>query len=133
MLFIKMLSKIQPTISKNWKVEAWLIQGSPKKERKRIPQVSKKKQLRLKEGWGEAALFLLIWNESPHICIVCWSSIPEPKTFCFSHKLSKGRYPEYRLNPKNIALVCSMECHSAHDLSNVWNDIELISSLQIHF
>lgn len=105
-----MLSKIQPTISKNWKVEAWLIQGSPKKERKRIPQVSKKKQLRLKETWGEAALFLLIWNERDHNCEECGRQLYTPRPHNFDHKIGKAHGESYRLNKSNIVLVC-FACH----------------------
>jgi hypothetical protein len=76
-----------------------------------------------------------IWNTRPQWCEQCgvnidkalvpfiWSEDPATKEKvqklirpeCFAHKLAKGLYPKHRLNPDNIALVCSKDCHHLID------------------
>ena len=111
-----MFPKIQPTISKKWKVEAGIIAWSPKKERKRISQVSKKKQLRLKETWGEAALFLLIWNKREHCCEDCSKVLYIPRAHNFDHIIPKSRWEEYRLSEDDIKLIC----YWCHHMKTFW-------------
>lgn len=61
---------------------------------------------------GEREVFLRIWEDRPHCCEVCRVAIAEAKAGNFSHILPKGTYPERRLDPANIALLC-LDCHNA--------------------
>lgn len=61
---------------------------------------------------GELALFQQIWNERPHTSEISGRSLGEFSIHYFSHILTKGAYPSYRLEQKNIKLVTSDE----HDL-----------------
>lgn len=64
---------------------------------------------------GEKKLFYKIWQERPHICVNCKVNLGnEAKTFNFAHIKPKGLYPELRLDPFNIILLC-YECHYALD------------------
>ena len=64
---------------------------------------------------GEKELFLQIWSERPHLCVNCNKDLgTEPRTFFFSHILSKGAHPEKRLLKNNIQLLC-YQCHHAYD------------------
>lgn len=50
-----------------------------------------------------------------HICDLCGVYLGEiPKSFYFSHILSKGAYPAYKLNPENLMLNC-FDCHQKWD------------------
>ena len=99
------------------------------KKLKPIPKISQKKKERIKKEWNEADLFREIWWEREHICEICWKFIPEPRPECFSHILSKGRYPALRYNKKNLVICCGILCHSENDRRNAWNDIELIKKI----
>ena len=55
---------------------------------------------------GELALFQTIWATRPHKCSVCDANIPEFDTWVFSHVLSKGAFPRFRLYDKNIVIKC---------------------------
>lgn len=64
-----------------------------------------------KNPTGEKALFLEIWDERSHVCSCCSAALgEEPKPIFFSHLLSKGAYPAFRLLKRNIWLKCE-ECH----------------------
>lgn len=68
-----------------------------------------------KKNTGERELFLEIWNERIHYCINCKSYLGnEPLVHFFSHIKPKGKYPELRLDKKNIQLLC-YDCHYAFD------------------
>ena len=99
------------------------------KKQKPIPKISQKKKERIKKEWSEADLFREIWWERSHNCEICWKFIPEPRPECFSHVLSKGRYPGLRYNKRNIKILCSIDCHHESDRRNAWNDIELIKKI----
>ena len=99
------------------------------KKLKPIPKISQKKKERIKKEWSEADLFREIWWERSHNCEICWKFIPEPRPECFSHILSKGRYPALRYNKRNIVLCCQILCHKENDRRNAWNDIELIKKI----
>lgn len=74
---------------------------------------------------GEGALFEEIWNERRHQCEACFKPIDEACSHNFSHALPKNAYPDYRLDERNIDLLC-MDCHNLwhqkydklHDLPN---------------
>ena len=99
------------------------------KKLKPIPKISQKKKERIKKEWNEADLFREIWWEREHICEICWKFIPEPRPECFSHILSKGRYPALRYMKSNVSIVCDQNCHKENDRRNAWNDIELIKKI----
>lgn len=64
---------------------------------------------------GEAELFRQIWEERGHCCTNCKAFLgSQPRTFFFAHIKPKGNYPELRLDPTNIRLLC-LECHRAYD------------------
>lgn len=98
------------------------------KNKKPLKKISNKKRERLKKWESEKALFLAIWQSRWHFCEICGKQIHEPKSWCFAHRLSKWRYPEYRLYDKNIALVCSIDCHHTLDSQNIGKDIEIINN-----
>lgn len=145
-LIITMIPKSAPMPPSDWKRKCWLITDAPPKlkpvwqinaeaferqKRKKISPISQKKRDRLKKEWTEKALFFSVWQSRAdrhgrHWCEVCGCEVKEPRAWCFSHNLSKWRYPEYRLFDKNITLVCSPECHQENDRRNKGRDQEFI-------
>ena len=70
-----------------------------------------------KQG-GECELFQKIWNKRSHYCQVCFVGLGDiPRAIFFSHILSKGAYPNYRLNEENIWLCCD-DCHRQWEVGN---------------
>ena len=64
---------------------------------------------------GQKELFLKIWGERPHYCVVCNNFLGhEPLAHYFAHLLPKGTYPKFKLNPENIELFC-LNCHQDFD------------------
>lgn len=60
---------------------------------------------------GELAFFMQIWDERPHYCEISKEFLGDDFSVSFfSHVLTKGAYPEARLDPENILLV-SNEIH----------------------
>jgi hypothetical protein len=82
-----------------------------------------------RQSTGQKELFQRIWNTRVHKCYLCSEYIPEMKSFCFAHILSKWRYPEYKFEENNIALVCSQDCHKKLDSINAHRDHEIIQEL----
>ena len=67
---------------------------------------------------GEKALFYKIWQTRPHVCTNCKEYLGnEAKAWHFAHIKPKGLYPELRLDPDNIRLLC-YECHYALDFQS---------------
>jgi hypothetical protein len=62
---------------------------------------------------GEKEVFRRIWDaaDGNAKCLTCGVHIHEGKAINFSHLLPKGKYPEYRLDERNIVLQCG-DCHS---------------------
>lgn len=108
---------------------------------KPIAQIGKKRRERIDNGWSETDMNREIWNTRPHCCEQCWLVMEkalEPfiwiddakgekvqklvRPECFAHKLAKKMYPKHRLDPRNITLVCSRDCHKLVDLE--WSDLE---------
>ncbi len=95
-----------------------------------FPKTFKTPKSNRKKKW-QKELFLEVWNNRIHNCVVCKKHIPEQLTYCFAHILSKWVYPEHKFNPDNIALVCSLDCHHELDSINSGNQQELIKKLCI--
>jgi len=67
---------------------------------------------------GEKPMFFKIWQERPHYCTNCKIHLGvEARAFHFAHIKPKGLYPELRLDPENIRLLC-YECHYALDFQS---------------
>ena len=80
------------------------------------PKAAKKKwRPGPRKATGELAIFEYVWITRERKCEICSARIHEFKAWRGAHKLPKGTFPEYRLIPQNIALVCSVECHGAVD------------------
>ena len=70
---------------------------------------------RRRKPTGEKKLFFKIWSERPHICVNCKDYLGhEARAHNFAHIKPKGLYPELRLDPSNIMLLC-YACHYAYD------------------
>lgn len=82
-----------------------------------LPAKKSKKPWRPKarKATGERELFAEVWAARPHRCELCGAPIREAAPWCFAHIKPKGTFPELRLDPSNIRLVCSMECHHEVD------------------
>ena len=66
---------------------------------------------------GELELFKEIWNERPHICEVDGKPLGAFSVGLFSHVLTKGAYPGFRLYKKNIVL-CRLKWHQQWEIGN---------------
>lgn len=67
---------------------------------------------------GEREMFLEIWQERPHVCVKCGRPLGDiPHAAFFSHKKSKGAYPELRLVKNNVELVC-FTCHQKYEFGD---------------
>lgn len=106
---------------------------------KPISKIGKKRKDRILNEWSETDMNREIWNTRPQWCEQCgcevknafmwtenWKGEKVQKLIrpeCFAHKLAKGMYPQHRLNPDNIALVCSTDCH--HLIDEEWSNLEM--------
>jgi 5-methylcytosine-specific restriction endonuclease McrA len=64
---------------------------------------------------SQKELFRKIWREREPECSVCEEPLYDPpKSYYFSHVLPKGTYPEFKLFPENIILLC-LDCHQKLD------------------
>jgi hypothetical protein len=73
-----------------------------------------KTKIKTKKKTGELDVFIEIWNERPHFSQVSGKPITVFSVWCFAHILSKGAYPSYRLDKRNIYLVLPEE-HVLYD------------------
>ena len=71
---------------------------------------------------GELSVFKEIWSERPHVCQVTDKPIYQFDIRCFSHILSKGSYPSYRKDKRNIWLVLP-EIHDRWEFKDRSNPI----------
>ena len=63
-------------------------------------------------------VFVIYWNEKPHICQSCGARLGnELKSYHIDHLLEKSKYPQFKLEPKNFYIVC-MSCHEAKTIGN---------------
>lgn len=63
---------------------------------------------------GELALFQSIWETKPHVCTVCNEKLHTFNVGFFSHILSKGAFPKFRLFAENIVVKC-LNCHHLYE------------------
>jgi hypothetical protein len=75
---------------------------------------------------GELALFKSIWNERPHVSELSGKQLGIFDIHCFHHILTKGAYPEHRLNKENIVMLTRNEHNAAHQYS--WQQLIAIDS-----
>jgi hypothetical protein len=67
---------------------------------------------------GELVLFQSIWATRKHRCAVCDIELKAFDVWFFSHILSKGSFPKFRLYEKNIVLKCREHHHEWETKSN---------------
>ena len=67
-----------------------------------------------KKPTGEKEVFKEIWEELDNNCYVCSKQLTNYSHIYMSHILSKGAYPAFRLNKKNIIIKC-FSCHQKWD------------------
>lgn len=94
-----------------------------RRERKRLKLMkgvrSRNKPLKITKT-GELELFKEIWEERPHYCEnkSCRKFLGNIlRVVFFSHRKSKGAYPELRLVKSNIDLLCP-DCHHVWDFGD---------------
>jgi len=94
----------------------------PKKDKPTMGQlinsgvVKKASSLGKRKADGQKVVFEFIWEDRPHKCQVCGVAIHEARAANFAHILPKGSYPELKLDPRNIWLMCCSQgeyvgCH----------------------
>lgn len=77
-----------------------------------------------RKSTGEKEVFRRIWEERPHNCLTCGVHINEARAINFSHLLPKGKYPELRLDPRNVVLQCG-QCHMKwHNYGNEMREVK---------
>lgn len=81
-----------------------------------IPKISKKRQKKLEEQKDmqkkDHDFYMEVWNASPHECQNCERKLSRiPSNWMFHHLLPKAKYPQFRYEPSNIAILC-FTCHS---------------------
>ena len=60
---------------------------------------------------GERDLFLGLWNSRERKCVWCGKYLYEFNVGYFDHIKVKSVYPELRLEPENIRILC-LQCHN---------------------
>lgn len=102
------------------------------KEKSGLKEASKKP---LFKPTGELVLFQTIWATRPHFCAVCKCKLEKFDVWFFSHILSKGSFPRFRLYEKNIVLKCREHHHEWETKSNkdlVKKDGRWLPLIQLH-
>lgn len=72
---------------------------------------------RVKKKTGEIELFKEIAKKTNSVCQCCKVPIANLSPINFSHILSKGAYPSYRLDKRNIFVVCAT-CHHEYEFGD---------------
>lgn len=76
-------------------------------------------------------LFIKIWKERKRVCFVCEAPLGiEPRSHFFSHVLSKGAYPSFKLNEENIVLKC-ISCHQEWETASVKDNPKFRECLEL--
>jgi hypothetical protein len=115
----KTMIEVQMDRQKTKPIKVYQFKKQPLKRTQKPTKYKRKKT-------GEWEMFLEIWKERPHYCVnkKCGKYLgEEPQAIFFSHRKSKGAYPELRLCKDNIDLLCP-ECHRLWDFSNK-NEVSL--------
>jgi hypothetical protein len=79
-----------------------------------------------RKATGEKEVFRRIWEatDGSAKCLTCGVHISEGRAINFSHLLPKGKYPEYRLDKRNIVLQCG-RCHmNWHNYGNEMREVK---------
>jgi hypothetical protein len=79
-----------------------------------------------RKATGEKEVFRRIWDaaDGNAKCLTCGVHISEGRAINFSHLLPKGKYPEYRLDERNIVLQCD-RCHMKwHNYGNEMREVK---------
>lgn len=63
---------------------------------------------------GEKEVMWRVWQKHDHFCEVCEEQLLHFNPANCAHILNKNKYPLYRLNPDNIAILC-LTCHAIYD------------------
>lgn len=100
------------------------------KTEKKQPTPLKKSEKQKQITQADIAFYEEIWAERPHRCEVTGIGLGEEfNVVFFSHILTKGSYPRFRHNKKNIVLM-SFEAHQEweftdrkHPKWNRWRDL----------
>ena len=81
----------------------------PVKQEKNNPHYKKKG----KKATGELDLFKRLWEEREHVSFLSGIPLDEFDVWQMAHVLAKGqnKYPKFRLYPKNIVFLTSLEHH----------------------
>lgn len=80
--------------------------------------VKEKKAKNNKYAKDDKNFFEKIWMERDRVCQVCSESLGDTyNPVFFSHILTKGAYPGFRLYDKNIVLKC-FGCHQGWEFSD---------------
>ena len=94
-----------------------------------------------KKASGELFVFREIWSERPHVSQISGTPILFDVR-CFHHVLTKGAYPEHRLNKENIILLTKREHEQVHGLNTIedlmrenihWSIVKEISERLKHY
>ena len=96
---------------------------TPKKVQKPIEKRRFSKTFEYSTQWGftkEMQMFVDIWQNGPHVSLISGLPISYMNPKNFAHILPKGlnKYPHYKLNPENIALLTDEE-HDVFDNGDI--------------
>ena len=129
----KRTKTIPSLIRRSWRPKDYAEKPNriPSKALQRTASKIKKTPLakKRKKATGERVLFIEIWTEACEIaypdcprCRCCQAPLGiEPKPIFFSHLLSKGAYPAFRLLKENIWLCCA-DCHGAWETASKFQE-----------
>jgi len=90
--------------------------GKNPKEKSGLKDIPKKSPFG--KPTGELVLFQSIWATRKHNCAVCGTDLKVFDVWFFSHILSKGSFPRFRLYEKNIVIKCRQHHHEWGTKSN---------------
>ena len=100
-----------------------------------MKQSRKSQNKRAKTYRNDQAFFESVWDEREHVCAECGVHLGDNMSLYFmAHILSKGAYPSFRHDPRNIVILCpshhnQMDAQhdgkTRHELK-IWEEIEEI-------
>lgn len=94
--------------------EKWILQKNPPRcqyHKDLVKKKNKPSKAKVRKVTGEGNMFVEIWEEREHVSFVTGLILPtpDPRTYYFSHVLTKGAYPKFRLNKENIVFMTLKE------------------------